>query len=165
MLRRLKKEDAPLMLEWMHNRVNNDIFQTNFTSMKKEDVENFIEHSYSQTNQHFAIVEENDEYLGTISLKNIDQKNKNAEYAISIRDIAKGKGIAALATEQILKYAFNELQLDRIYLCVLNINKRANRFYEKFGFVYEGKFRNHLHNDLGYHDLLWYGLLKDEYNE
>ena len=42
--------------------------------------------------------DQDDEYLGTISLKNIDLKNKNAEYAISTRKKARGTGANQQAT-------------------------------------------------------------------
>ena len=70
---------------------------------------------------HFAIVDDkNDEYLGTISLKHIDYKNHNAEYAISTRKKVRGSGIAQKSTELILDYAFNNLDLHKVYLNVLS---------------------------------------------
>jgi RimJ/RimL family protein N-acetyltransferase len=93
---------------------------------------------------HLAIVDEKDYYLGTISLKEIDHAAKNAEYAISTRASAHGTGAALQATREILRIAFEELHLDRVYLNVLDENSRANRFYQKCGFRYEGQFRDHL---------------------
>lgn len=164
-LRQLQIKDAPLMLEWMHDDMNKEIFQANFVAMKLEDVESFIEKSFTEENHNFAIVDESDEYLGTITLKNINVKNNNAEYAISMRKVARGKGVADAATKLILRYAFEELLLERVYLCVQDNNGRARGFYEKFGFAYEGAFRKHIRNHLSYHDLLWYGILKEDYNE
>ena len=83
---------------------------------------------------HLAVTDENDEYLGTISLKNIDYKSKNAEYAISMRQCTKGTGAAYKATKQILDYAFNTLDLEKVYLNVLKEN-RAIAFYKKVGFI------------------------------
>lgn len=100
------------------------------------------------------------EYLGTISLKNIDLKNKNAEYAISTRKKARGTGANQKATESLLKYGFDKLQLHRIYLNVLSSNKRAISFYKKCGFIYEGKFKDHLFIDDRYQDLEWYAICK-----
>ena len=103
---------------------------------------------------------QDDEYLGTISLKNIDLKNKNAEYAISTRKKARGTGANQQATESLLKYGFDKLQLHRIYLNVLSSNKRAISFYKKCGFIYEGKFKDHLFIDDRYQDLEWYAICK-----
>ena len=85
-LRRLELKDIPYMLEWMHDTETKLIFQNDFLAVDEVKAENFILNSFNDDNKHFAIVDNsNDEYLGTISLKNIDNKNRNAEYAISTR--------------------------------------------------------------------------------
>lgn len=160
-LRKLKLKDIPFMLEWMHDEESKHIFQNNFSSMTVDDVQEFVKHSFTDNNQHFAIVEKkNDEYLGTISLKNIDYKNRNAEYAISTRKISRGTGINQEATQLLLKYAFEKLKLNKVYLNVLSSNERAKKFYIKNGFVYEGTAKEHLQIDNKFQDLEWYAILK-----
>lgn len=164
-LRKLENKDVEFMLEWMHDPESKEIFQAPFSKMTAEDVLSFIASSFTGENQHFAVVDDkNDEYLGTISLKNIDLKNENAEYAISMRKKARGTGASKRATMLLLEYAFCTLSLSRVYLCVLDSNKRAGRFYEKCGFKHEGIFRKHIKTINGLHDLLWLGIMKDEYN-
>ena len=54
------------------------IFQNNFAEIDDIAAKKFVENSFREDQQHFAIVDDqDDEYLGTISLKNIDLKNKN----------------------------------------------------------------------------------------
>ncbi len=164
-LRRLEIKDAPLMLEWMHSEESKSIFQNDFYHITLKQAEEFINSSFNDKNKHFAIVDDTDEYLGTISLKNIDLKNMNAEYAISIREKARGKNISKAATEMLIDYGFQELNLNRIYLCVLSTNKRAKRFYEKMNFQYEGTFKKHLKVSGEFVDLLWFGLVQGDKNE
>ena len=164
-LRKLEEKDAPLMLEWMHEKENADIFQTDFMSMDIDRVLRFIHNSFSENNQHFAVVDEKDTYLGTISLKGIDYKNKNGEYAISMHKNARGTGASKEATMQLLTYAFDTLGLEKVYLCVLETNVRARKFYEKCGYQYEGSFRKHMFKNNMYIDLYWYSILKDEFYE
>lgn len=90
--------------------------------------------------------------------------NKRAEYAVSLRRRAQGKGIAAEATCEILKMAFEQYNLERVYLNVLSENKRAIRFYEKIEFIYEGEFRKYLFLRGEYKTLKWYSMLKEEYD-
>lgn len=45
-------------------------------------------------------------------------------------------------------------------LNVLSSNKRAISFYKKCGFIYEGKFKDHLFIDDRYQDLEWYAICK-----
>lgn len=160
-LRKLQLKDIPFMLEWMHADEAKHIFQNNFASVDEIAAKKFVENSFKEDQQHFAIVDDqDDEYLGTISLKNIDLKNKNAEYAISTRKKARGTGANQKATILLLDYGFSKLGLKKIYLNVLSSNKRAISFYKKCGFIYEGKFKNHLFIDEKYQDLEWYAIFK-----
>lgn len=159
MLRKLKKKDASFMLEWMHDATINCNFQYPFAEMTMEKVNTFIDNSFDEENKHFAIVDENDEYLGTISLKNISLKDRNAEYAIVTRKNVQGTGVARKATEEILEYAFQELKLHKIYLNVLLDNIRARKFYEKCGFIQEGISRDAVRINNRYESLVWYGIL------
>ena len=161
-IRKLEIKDAPLMLEWMHDSNVVEFFGVDFSSKTLNDAEQFILNSFTEDNQNFAIVDEFDEYQGTISLKNIDYKNMNAEYAISIRSSAMGKGFSKDATDKLLTYAFERLNLNRVYLCVASDNIRAIKFYKKYGFIYEGKFTNHIRRNDNFVDLEWYYILKKE---
>lgn len=159
MLRSLDPKDAPLMLEWMHDDTINCQFRYPFAEMTLEKAEDFIGHSFDDENRHFAIVDGNDEYLGTVSLKNISKADLNAEYSIVTRKKAHGTGIAARATMEILRYAFDEIGLHRVYLNVLSGNAAARRLYEKCGFVFEGEFKDALRIKGVYRNLSWYAAL------
>lgn len=161
-LRKLDRKDAPYMLEWMHDDEINCNFQAPFAKADLDSVYVFIDNSFEDNNQHFAFVNENDEYMGTVSLKNISYKNKNAEYAIVTRKTAQGTGLAKKATEALLKYALEKLDLHKIYLNVLEGNKRAISFYEKLGFVYEGRATDAVNIQGEFKNLLWYGLINNK---
>ncbi len=161
MLRKLESRDVTGMLEWMHDERVAKNFRFDFMSMTKEKALDFISHSFTDENQHFAIVDAQNNYVGTISLKNISAADSNAEYAIVLRREFWGKGYAQKATAEILDYAFNTLNLHKVYLNVLEENIRANKFYKKFGFAYEGTFKEHLRlpQGRGYGTLCWYAII------
>ena len=162
-LRNLKRKDAPLMLEWMHDEELVRYFLTDFKGKELRDCEAFIQASAEGQSRNWAICNDEDEYLGTVSLKQIDLRNGNAEYAIAMRRCALGTGIARCATEETLRIAFEELGLNRVYLNVLEDNVRANKFYEKTGFLYEGTFREHVYAGGKYRNLKWFALTKADY--
>lgn len=170
-LRQLKEEDAPFMLEWMHDSEIQKGFQKEMSKMDLSDVVRFCREAkisscpQDMQTRHFAIVDnEDDEYLGTISLKNIDNKNRTAEYAISTRKKVHGRGIAKKATGLLLKKAFQDYNLNRVYLSVLKNNKAAIALYERSGFVFEGMARNHILKDGTFETLMWYGMLREEFD-
>lgn len=161
MLRKLEQRDAAYMLEWMRDDSINCNFQFPFWKMTIEKVETFIRNSFDDENRHFAITGEQDEYLGTISLKHISRKDCNAEYAIVMRKKAQGTGIATQATREIIQYAFEEMGLHKLYLNVLEENQRARALYEKCGFTQEGIAKDAIRIRGNYYNLVWYGLVKE----
>lgn len=159
MLRKLMEKDAEKMLEWMHDPDINCYFRFDANDMNMErTIEFIIKSNESKTDRHYAIVNEDDEYLGTVSLKNIDYKNKKAEYAISTRKKAHGTGVAYEATKEIIRIAFEELNLNRLYLNVLSINERAIKFYEKVGFIFEGESKQDIYIRGNFYNLKWFGI-------
>ncbi|WP_208560224.1 GNAT family N-acetyltransferase [Marinilactibacillus kalidii] len=164
-LRQLAIKDSQGMLEWMKSKDINQYFRINPADVTVETVQKFINESFTDINKNYAIVDSNDEYLGTISLKNIDSKNNNAEYAISLRECAKGTGVAKLATIELLNIAFKTLNLNKVYLNVLSKNIRAIKFYEKIGFEYEGEFLDHFYINGKYENIKWYGVRKVKFEK
>lgn len=167
MIRKLEEKDLPYMQEWMQDKVVTANLKADFASMTQEKIGDFISKASKQNiddnNVHFAIVDDKDEYMGTISLKNINYDDKNAEYAIVTRAIAHGKGYANRATNEILKYGFEKLGLEKIYLYVSIDNLAANKFYLKCGFKEEGVFRKHISINGILTDIRWYSMLREEH--
>ena len=120
------------MLEWMHDPSVVEYMQADFASKSLDDCIGFI-HSSSDKNAHFAVVDDQDKYMGTVSLKHIT--DNEAEFAITVRKVAMGKGISSFAMREIIEYGFNTLNLKSIYWCVNPENKRAVRFYDKNGYT------------------------------
>ena len=151
------------MLEWMQHPDIADNFRFGSSKVDIRTTISFIEASLNNTSsQHYAVTDDKDQYMGTVSLKNIDFENKNAEYAISLHMDAIGKGYARFATDAILDVAFKELKLNRVYLNVLSKNIRAIKFYEKYGFIFEGEFKEHLFHKGKFENLRWYRILASE---
>jgi len=137
MLRELKIDDAPLMLEWMHDEsVISGLQPELFRKRTLDDCVKFITSCHNSTDScHLAIVNENNEYLGTISLKMIDSYYKDSEFAIVLRSSAQGKGYATQAMKEIMTIAFEKYQLEEVYWNVLANNIAAIKLYERCGYT------------------------------
>lgn len=135
-LRKLKKQDADLMLSWMHDDSVVHDLGTDFSKKTIEDCISFIDYAQDETNDlHLAIVDDNDEYMGTTSLKHINRDKSYAEFAITVRKEAMGKGYSAYGMAQIIRKGHEQLGLKNVYWCVNVKNKRAVRFYDKSGYM------------------------------
>ena len=163
-LRSLELKDAPLMLEWMHDDSVVNKLRGNFRDKTIKDCEVFIENSIQMDSDiHLAIVSDEDEYMGTVSLKNIDRTNNSAEFAITVRKAAMGRGYSWYGMEEIIRLAFEKLGLENVYWCVSTKNERAVRFYDKHNFhealdISETILKNYK----GMDDLKWYSVLKGD---
>lgn len=163
-LRPLSGKDIPGILEWMQDPELNCYFRFNPDEVSVDSVADFVASSYSKENKHYAVVDDQDVYLGTISLKNISPGDRNAEYAVSLRKKAIGTGAAEFATRELLRIAFMELGLNKVYLNVLAENVRAIRFYQKMGFEFEGEFAEHIQVQGQFRNIRWYGIRRKQYD-
>lgn len=162
LLRRLELKDASLMLAWMHDQSVVEKLKTNFASKTLSDCEAFIKASWDdKKNINLAIVSDTDEYMGTVSLKHIE--NGTAEFAITVRAEAMGKGYSWYGMETIIEKAFDEYGLECVYWCVSRFNERAVRFYDKHNFHEALDIPASIidrYSDLN--DLKWYSVLKGD---
>lgn len=163
-LRDLKLKDAPLMLEWMRDKSVVEKLRGSFSNYTIEDAERFIKEAEDKTqNIHLAICSDEDEYMGTVSLKNVDRVNLHAEFAIVVRSSAMARGYAWFALEEILSKAFEECGLESVYWRVEEENQRAVRFFDKHNIheaidipqVIRERYRDMV-------DLRWYSVLKGD---
>jgi len=74
-----------------------------------------------------------------------------------------GQGYGTDAMKVILRYAFQELNLRRVSLNTFEYNPRAIRSYEKAGFVHEGRMREYLSREGRRWDLIFMGILREEW--
>ena len=161
-LRKLELKDAPLMLAWMHDKSVTEKLQADFASKTIDDAESFIKMSWdNKTDLHLAIASDTDEYMGTVSLKHIE--NGSAEFAITVRAESMGKGYSWFGMENIIEKAFNELNLESVYWCVSRDNPRAVRFYDKHNFHEALDIPDCvLERYKGMDNLKWYSVLKGD---
>lgn len=105
-----------------------------------------------------------DRLIGLIGLYTVFPAQREAFMGIQIgaRD-DWGKGYGTDALRVLLHYAFDELNLERVSLSVLEGNERAMRSYEKCGFCYEGRERRVWVYDGRRWDEIYMGLLRDEW--
>lgn len=102
------------------------------------------------------------EHIGEVVLNDLDPGNRSAGFRIALgspRWFSRGYGTEA--TRAVLGHAFGALGLHRVELEVYAFNPRAQRAYEKAGFVLEGRRRDALLWDGEWVDALVMGCLEN----
>jgi RimJ/RimL family protein N-acetyltransferase len=103
------------------------------------------------------------QFVGVGVLKDLDQKNRLARLGYSIGKNYWNNGYTLMAVRLILKYAFLELNLNRIEIRIELNDERSLKLMEELKAVKEGVLRKALiYNEKSF-DLELYSLLKDEY--
>ena len=95
-------------------------------------------------------------------LVEIDYIHRTTEIQIIVRKAYQGRGLAKQAIRKGLNYAFNMLNMHKVYLYVDVDNQVGIHIYEGGGFVQEGRLRQHFYANGKYHDSLIMGIFRDE---
>lgn len=167
-LRSLELKDAKFMIQ-VYNSLEARRFLDDPAPLSLEDAEQWIRKTWEQRKAHqhffFAIeLRESKELLGVCGLFGVRKINRKAELMITLYDESnRGKGYGTEALQLLLDYGFNQLNLHRIVLFTHEINKRAQRIYEKLGFKPGGRRRQASFFEGAYHDLLLYDMLDSEF--
>lgn len=127
--------------------------------------EGLMKEHHGKDGYYFTICRlESDDAVGFAWLWHIDHINSKAEFSIFLADTGlMDQGLGTDALNAVLRFAFNNLPLERVYLTVRHDNKRAIRSYEKAGFVLEGKLRNDERFDGQFVDNLMMSILREEW--
>lgn len=113
----------------------------------------------------FGIVDQTGRLIGCVRLWRVSRVNRNAKLTIFLGERARwGQGLGTEALRLGLRYAFDDLELERVELDVFSFNQRAIRSYEKVGFHQEGIRRGALYRDGDYHDILVMGIRRFEFH-
>lgn len=161
-LRRFTASDVPMKVRWINDPRNNEFLHYNIPLEEKKTTL-WFESVKDRADRYDAVIEADGVPVGLIGLLQIDDKNKKAEYYISMgEDSYKRKGIASKASALIIEYAFEKLELSKIYLNVDSENIAACALYEKLGFVCEGEFKKDIWHRGRFVDRKRYALIKSE---
>ena len=107
-----------------------------------------------------------DKLLGDIDLYVYNWSGRDAFVGLGIGEREFwGRGYGTDVMRVILRYAFTEVSLNRVTLNVFEYNPRAIRSYEKAGFRHEGRMRQFLNKEGKRWDMLFMGILREEWKE
>jgi len=127
----------------------------------------FEEREKSSADDSFAIHRrEEDRPIGMISLSSIGRGDASADLSVILGEAeARDQGLGTEAIRLILSYAFEDLGLNSVALSVFDFNETAIRTYENLGFEREGRMREAIRRDDGFHDAILMRILASAWRE
>ena len=105
-----------------------------------------------------------DRFIGFVGLWGLDWPNGDSVVSIGLGEPGYwGKGYGTEAMQLTLRYAFTELNLNRVTLYVFDYNARAIRSYQKAGFQLEGCIKGLIQRDGQRSDVNSMGVLRQDW--
>ncbi|PRX54782.1 GNAT family N-acetyltransferase [Flagellimonas meridianipacifica] len=114
------------------------------------------------TNIIFGIkLKDDNQFIGGIDLT-VEKTFNRAEIGYWIAEPFWSKGYATEATVAIIAYGFDQLKLNKLTSSYLAKNIASGRVMQKSGMVREGVLKEHILKGGEYHDLILYGITKNQ---
>lgn len=102
-------------------------------------------------------------HVGNVSLDSIELRHRTARLSVFIGDPEqRGKSLGSRAVTLLARYAFDFLNLNRVWCKTTVGDEQVERFYRNLGFTREGVMRQHEFVDGAYVDKAIFGLLRGE---
>jgi RimJ/RimL family protein N-acetyltransferase len=166
-LRAFEVEDLDTVVRWVNNEaVTSHLSDALIYPVSKADEIKWLE-SVSMANPRekvFAIETSSGRLIGSVGLREVNWVERKAELGIMIGETdCWGQGYGTAAVLEVLRIAFEKMNLNRVWLRVYENNTRAIRVYEKCGFRQEGVLREDHCSGGAYYNTLIMGILKREY--
>jgi RimJ/RimL family protein N-acetyltransferase len=166
-LKAVSPESLQQFMEWRNDQELRKYFRE-YRELNKDMQESWYKNKVLGDRQqvNFEIRDkEANKLIGHCGLYYIDWISRHAEFGIYIGDSdfrSGGYGSSALRT--LLRYGFNDLNLNKIW-CEVYSNNGAIEIYRHIGFKDEGILRQHYYNEGKYWDSTIMSVLKEEYSQ
>ncbi|MDX1357265.1 MAG: GNAT family protein [Clostridia bacterium] len=162
----LREKDIEILAGWYEDATFLRYYDYNAAVPKtKEQLAGIYKNGGNEKFIPFAVRKiDDDSLIGLIEIDNISFNNRFAWLSIGLgEETQRGKGFGYEAMSLAIRFAFDELNLERLQLNVIAYNEAAIKLYEKLGFKREGAYRELVLRDGVRSDLYLYGLLKREW--
>ena len=165
-LRDTNFDDLTLFAKWEVAPAVTKFFTISDGRTYEDIVREHFEREVDKTQKEFTIcLKENDAAIGRIYISSINDHYDSLDISrIYIADPKiRGNGYGEEALRLALKWAFEEMNVERVTLDHFSDNVIANSLYKKVGFVPEGTMRHCGKKNGEYVDLCLMSMLKNEY--
>lgn len=115
-------------------------------------------------NDYLWVIERDGQLCGMVSVYHIDDKNKKCEWGRFVVQ-SSVKGVGSAVEFMVLDFVFNVLGMNKLYCEVFEDNAHVVQMHEKFGFMVEGRLRNHILKGGRFHDVVSLSMLKSEWEQ
>lgn len=172
-LRAIEEQDLELLQQWANDPVTQDgIGEIHFPSSMDFHRSWFQSLKTDCLNQRYAVEisvpDSASKIIGISSIMHIDWRNRHAWHGLVIGDSGhRGKGYGIDAVMATMRYAFEELNLERLDGSMIEYNKLSISTYcgKRLGWKEEGRRRNYFFRKGRFWDQIVVGVTRQDYWE
>jgi RimJ/RimL family protein N-acetyltransferase len=133
----LEKEDVPFVTKWINNEEINYYNGSRFPSSLDEQYTWYEKIKNDKTKKKLVIYTKENKRAGMVTLFNIDHRSQKAEIGVYISSEYQGKGYAKESLKLLVNFAFQELNMHKIFASILSFNTMSLKLFESVGFKRE----------------------------
>lgn len=161
-IRPMAEDDATFIVKWRNDPVVSKFFFIEHHLTVDSHLE-WFRNIHNDRIEFVVCLSDNNIPIGTVSLKDVNQDHLRAEGGKMIGDQSQwGKGLAKEAFVLLVKFTFEILKLNRIYVYTDSRNIRNIELNIRLGFKKEGILRKHVKHGQLFHDVVIMGLLRED---
>lgn len=158
----MQAADLDCVLAWRnHPQVSSFMLSQQRISMDEHRA--WFERACADRHRRLLIVETDDSRLGFVQFHGVEPGGVSDWGFYAAPDAPKGSG--RMLGRAALGYAFDALELHKVCGQALAFNEASIRLHLALGFQREGTLRDQHHCGDGYHDLILFGLISNEWTE
>lgn len=163
-LRAFEREDAERCYRWMNDPSIVRTLKTRYPIAFQTEMEWLDRAMHPAAGErHFAIERKDDRtHIGNASIHDIDWVSRTAAFGLFIGEpSAWNRGFGSDAIRTLVRFAFDEMNLQKLRINVFDYNDRAKHVLLTQGFVQEGRLRREFYREGAYHDIVVLSVFRD----
>lgn len=157
----LSQEYLDMVLEWRNRLdVRKNMYSSHVITLEEHLL--WFERICKDITKKYFIFQLNDRPCGVIGFVDINVESKSSSWAFYSGDTSI-RGVGSLMEVAALDYAFNVLELEKLYCEVLEFNDPVIQFHRKHGFLQEGIFKKHHFSEGTFWDVYRLAIFKEDW--
>lgn len=163
-LRALEASDLERCYKWMNDPVIVRTLKSRYPMPFQQEAAWLEEATQSSpVARHFAIERKDDRHhIGNASLHAIDWVSRSAWFGLFIGEpTAWNKGFGRDAVSTLVKFAFEEMNLQKLKINVFDYNEKAKHLLESLGFRQEGKLERDFYKEGQWQDIVILSIFRE----
>jgi RimJ/RimL family protein N-acetyltransferase len=166
-----QKKDLYLYNDWLNDSEINLTYGRSHIVFNEEQQAKYIEEYNNSYDKFFFVIvkkgngRENEQAIGIGLLFDLDWTHGKATFGLLLDKSFQSKGYGKEATNLLLEFAFNILNLNNVMLYAVDFNEKAIAIYENIGFKTIGQRREAYPINNKVYDEVYMDILKKEFND